>query len=118
MPTDLTQYARFAVQPVAFDGKCFEPCDHDEAEQWALMGLNESNEADLVMDFGAREDAESFCQMLNRAAHARSLKFSLDYLLTQTVDADLAEGIALTEGEEDARQQALGAIERFAEAGQ
>lgn len=35
---------------------------------------------------------------------------ALDYLLEQTIDQDLKYGIALTEGEKDARQKALAAI--------
>lgn len=37
---------------------------------------------------------------------------SLDYLLQQTVDQDLKYGIALSEGEEDARRRALDVIGR------
>lgn len=43
-------------------------------------------------------------------AAAPRLLAALDYLLEQTVDMDLTYGIALTEGEADARQQALDAI--------
>jgi hypothetical protein len=35
---------------------------------------------------------------------------ALDYLLEQTVDMDLSHGIALTEGERDARRKAIAAI--------
>lgn len=35
---------------------------------------------------------------------------ALDYLLAQTVDMDMAHGIGLTEGEEEARQRALAAL--------
>jgi len=35
---------------------------------------------------------------------------ALDYLLEQTVDQDIAYGIELTEGEQEARQKALDAI--------
>lgn len=37
---------------------------------------------------------------------------ALNYLLEQTVDQALAEGIELTEGEMDARQKAIRAIEK------
>lgn len=37
-------------------------------------------------------------------------KDALDYLLSQTVDADLEHGIGLTEGETMAREQALAAL--------
>jgi hypothetical protein len=43
-------------------------------------------------------------------AAAPDLLAALDYLLSQTVDADLAYGIELTEGEAEARQMALSAI--------
>lgn len=35
---------------------------------------------------------------------------ALEYLLQQTVDADLAHGIELTQGEADARERAINAI--------
>ncbi len=41
---------------------------------------------------------------------APQLLEALHYLLEQTVDMDLKYGITLTEGEEDARTKALGAI--------
>jgi hypothetical protein len=37
---------------------------------------------------------------------------ALDYLLEQTVDMDLKHGIELTEGETEAREQALAAIKK------
>lgn len=37
---------------------------------------------------------------------------ALNYLLEQTVDQDLAHGLELTEGEVDARQKAIRAIEK------
>lgn len=40
---------------------------------------------------------------------------ALDYLLQQTVDMDLKHGIALTEGEAEARARALAVIARAAE---
>ena len=43
-------------------------------------------------------------------ASAPELLQALDYLLEQMVDMDLKYGIALSEGEEDARAQALAAI--------
>lgn len=41
---------------------------------------------------------------------APKLLKALDYLLEQTVDQDLKYGIVLTEGEQEAREQALAAI--------
>ncbi len=43
-------------------------------------------------------------------AAAPQLLAALDYLLEETVDMDLTYGIALSEGEADARQKALDAI--------
>jgi hypothetical protein len=43
-------------------------------------------------------------------AAAPDLLAALHYLLEQTVDADLAYGVELTEGETEARQMALAAI--------
>jgi hypothetical protein len=43
-------------------------------------------------------------------AAAPKLIEALDYLLAQTVDMDLKHGIALSEGEEEARAEALSAI--------
>lgn len=43
---------------------------------------------------------------------APTLFEALDYLLQQTVDADLADGFELTEGQSKAREMALAAIER------
>ncbi len=37
----------------------------------------------------------------------------LDYLLTQTVDADLAYGVGLSEGEADARKKALKVFAKY-----
>lgn len=45
-------------------------------------------------------------------AAAPELLSALDELLTQTVDMDLAYGIELTEGEQEAREHALSAIEK------
>ena len=45
-------------------------------------------------------------------AAAPELLAALDSLLNQTVDMDLAYGIELTEGEQEAREKALAAIEK------
>jgi hypothetical protein len=47
-------------------------------------------------------------------AAAPELLEALDYLLEQTVDMDLKYGIALSEGEQDARAKALAAIAKAA----
>lgn len=46
------------------------------------------------------------------AVPVTELVAALNYLLEQTVDQDLAHGLELTEGEQEARQQAIRAIER------
>lgn len=46
----------------------------------------------------------------NLSTTVADLLDALNYLLEQTVDADLKHGIALTEGEADAREKALAAI--------
>ena len=51
-------------------------------------------------------------QALAQAGVVTDLVTALHYLLEQTVDQDLAHGLELTEGEMDARQQAIRAIER------
>ena len=43
-------------------------------------------------------------------AAAPDLLDALEYLLQQTVDMDLAHGIELTEGEQEAREKAIAAI--------
>lgn len=70
---------------------------------------------------GTREDAFILAdKALASVAHEETVKLcvelmqALDYLLQQTVDQDLKHGIALTEGEEDARQRALAIIARAA----
>lgn len=49
-------------------------------------------------------------------AAAPELLSALEYLLEQTVDMDLTYGIALSEGEADARQKALDAIVKATDA--
>ena len=48
-------------------------------------------------------------------AKAQLLADALEYLLSQTVDQDLAHGIELTEGEQDARKQAIRALHSYNE---
>ena len=52
----------------------------------------------------------SIYQWLKPTSTHHALLDALSYLLEQTVDMDLKHGIALSEGEEDAREKALAAI--------
>lgn len=53
------------------------------------------------------EQQDANCRLI---AAAPDLLEALDYLLEQTVDMDLRHGIALSEGEAEAREKALAAI--------
>jgi hypothetical protein len=61
----------------------------------------------IVADIETTKDAERYAELL---AAAPSLLDALEYLLEQTVDMDLAHGIELTEGENEARDKAIAAI--------
>jgi len=68
--------------------------------------------------FGAEILDESSATPPQDASETESaLLKALNYLLEQTVDHDLKYGITLSEGEADARQQALAAIARSAHGG-
>lgn len=64
----------------------------------------------IVTSFDAEVEFSGAMSERDATAFAAVLS-ALDYLLQQTVDQDLKYGIELTEGEEDARKQALAAIE-------
>jgi hypothetical protein len=66
-------------------------------QPWSGYGVGEAGEVLYLRGTPARD-------------HADELLAALDYLLEQTVDQDLKYGIALSEGEEDAREKALAAI--------
>lgn len=55
-------------------------------------------------------DDTAHAERMRLADAAPELLAALHYLLEQTVDQDLAYGIELTEGETEARAQALAAI--------
>lgn len=55
------------------------------------------------------DEIDSLCECLNSDT-SPDLRTALQYLLEQTVEMDIAHGIPLTEGEQDARQQALAAL--------
>ena len=83
-----------------------------------LTGLSESFRPDLVdsalVDIQGDEEYE-LSEMIDfepgrHLKTAGKLLDALNYLLEQTVDMDMKYGIGLSEGEEDARTQALAAI--------
>ena len=67
-------------------------------------------EGNTVFDTNERTPAELQEANARLGAAAPKLLEALDYLLEQTIDQDLKYGIGLSEGEEDARVKALGAI--------
>ena len=104
-----------------------EPCDETDAEYWTLYGHIGGEGVTAIGDFDSRDAAEStfyritgqqFTASYEANAHlqlmyaAEELAVALDFLLEQTVDMDLKHGIALTEGEEDAQNRALDALNR------
>jgi hypothetical protein len=70
----------------------------------------ESALAYAVIGSEQKRTIRDYCQ--ERTRRIGQLRNALDYLLEQTVDQDLKHGIALTEGEADARQQALEVLGR------
>jgi hypothetical protein len=110
------------------------PTSHDRAERFAglLPGWPEderTHAVHLLTDclHWCHEHGHDFDQLLRVARGyfteergeglagkpaERELAAALDYLLEQTVDMDLKHGIALTEGEAEAREQALAALAR------
>lgn len=68
------------------------------------------NEICVVWPQDSSDDAQAANARL--IAAAPDLLAALDYLLGQTVDMDLKHGIELTEGETEAREQALAAIKK------
>jgi len=63
-------------------------------------------------DLSGEEAANKAAENARKWAAADDLIEALNYLLGQTVDKDLAHGIELGGGEQDARTKALAAIER------
>jgi hypothetical protein len=72
---------------------------------------------DLVGDDGFSRSVIIDFEPERRRKAAMELFEALDYLLEQTVDMDLKHGVALTEGEADAREKALAAIAKASETG-
>lgn len=83
-----------------------------EAECWNTVGcdikaaLVDPEECSVETENGATLTFTGF----QRKSVMTDLVEALSYLLEHTVDADLAHGIELTQGEADARTQALAAI--------
>ena len=71
--------------------------------------------ADAIMnDDLTREDLRDLAAGIEEDANPlREALAAMDELLTQTVDADLAYGIGLTEGECDARAACLAVFEKY-----
>lgn len=65
-----------------------------------------------VNDSLFREGECDVCEYQRYKSHEALLE-ALDYLLKQTVDMDLAEGISLTEGEQEARDMSLAALAAY-----
>lgn len=93
------------LEPLQWDqGASIAICNKQHGVLAIIQPLNDAeNEA------SARRDA---CDVGNGhlMAAAPDLLEALNYLLEQTIDQDLKSGVGLSEGEEDARQQALAAI--------
>lgn len=83
-----------------------------EAECWNTVGrdikaaLADPEECTVETENGGTMTFTGF----NRGNTVKGLVDALNYLLEMTVDADLAVGIELTQGEVEAREQALAAI--------
>jgi hypothetical protein len=75
--------------------------------QLAAAIMNDNLSREDLRDFAAGIDADTAAAGLAAALAA------MDELLTQTVDADLAYGIGLTEGECDARAACLAVFEKY-----
>lgn len=63
-------------------------------------------------EHGEGHDVVAYCHPDNAPIIAAAVELleALDYLLEQTVDQDMKYGIALSEGEQDAREKALAVI--------
>ena len=82
------------------------------------QGLDAGGIAQRAWGHFGWELLDDACQECNRHddSTVSELVTALDYLLEQTVDMDLKHGIALTEGEADARAKALAAIAKATDA--
>ena len=87
--------------------------DRDGTEDIAIICDADGDELARSRDFWLPEGddpAPPTLAAMQMMATAPKLLEALDYLLAQTVDMDLEHGIALSEGEQDARANALSAI--------
>ena len=89
-----------------------EPVEDAKAQYWSLYGHVPGEGVECIGDFKSRKAAEAVLERITGGT--REILRALDYLLEQTVDMDLKHGIALTEGEEDARTRALAVLEAYA----
>lgn len=87
----------------------FEECGADPSV-YKLMSEDGGVIGFPVRGTGGKSQRKEFEANARLIAAAPDLLEALDYLLAQTVDQDLEYGIALTEGELEAREKALAAI--------
>lgn len=86
--------------------------DEKTREEWIIETVSHNGRIDGICTMhGVGEwltpERKAIARLL---CAAPKLRAALDYLLEQTVDMDLKNGIELTEGEKEARAQALAAI--------
>lgn len=98
--------ARIAAEKPTADAEFMEDCNGENLAALIDLAGDEEFVQSVTIDFEP--------ELLRKSA--LGLKAALDYLLEQTVEMDLKHGIALSEGEADARAKALGAIARVSEA--
>jgi hypothetical protein len=99
---DSPQQAADSCRDLPAEAACGEAVDCDGETFGALVDVQGDTDysQSVMIDFDA--------ERIRKAAPA--LLKALDYLLEQTVDMDLKYGIELSEGEEEARANALAAI--------
>jgi len=83
---------------------------YDGEEHWAVFA-NHCRGVIADVEGGLTPEAKAKAEFIARACNVyRDLVEALDFLLKQTVDLDLANGIGLTDGEREARKKALSAL--------
>jgi len=78
-------------------------------KHFAIIADHQTSNGQILADVETLPEAKANATLM---AAAPELLNALENLLRQTVDMDLAHGIGLTEGEQEARQKALAAIAR------